>query len=97
MNKPFLLSIFLIGFLANCATTSNVGPQYQSSSANSSQSIPENTEPFDISIAMFDPGISKQDSYGADGVWPGITKGRVYVYGCATKGYSSKDRKIWCG
>ena len=74
MNKHYLLSIFLIGFLASCATTSNVGPQYQSSSANSSQSIAENTEPFDISVAMFDPGISKQDSYGEDGVWPELRR-----------------------
>ena len=74
MNKHYLLSIFLIGFLVSCATTSNVGPQYQSSSPNSSQSIPENTEPFDISITMFDPGISKQDSYGEGGVWPELRR-----------------------
>ena len=74
MNKKFILSIFLIGFLVSCATTSNVGPQYQSSGNNNSQSIPENVEPFDISIAMFDPGISKQDSYGEGGVWPELRR-----------------------
>jgi hypothetical protein len=74
MTKQVYIYILLIGFLASCATTSNVGPQYQSNNTKNSQSIPENIEPFDIAVVMFDPGISNQDSYGEDGVWPELRR-----------------------
>ncbi|MBD62934.1 MAG: hypothetical protein CMD68_02510 [Gammaproteobacteria bacterium] len=73
-RKNFFLQILIIGFFVGCATTSNVGPQYQSSSSSSSNSIPENKEPFDVAIVLFDPGISDQDSYGEDGIWPELRR-----------------------
>ena len=75
MMKKYTFSYFLIiSFLASCASTSNIGPQYQSNSSNSAKSVPENIEPFDVAISLFDPGISNQDSYGEDGVWPELRR-----------------------
>jgi len=73
--KKYTFSYFIIiSFLASCASTSNIGPQYQSNSSNSAKSVPENIEPFDVAISLFDPGISNQDSYGEDGVWPELRR-----------------------
>ena len=75
MMKKYTFSYFIIiSFLASCASTSNIGPQYQSNSSNSAKSVPENIEPFDVAISLFDPGISNQDSYGEDGVWPELRR-----------------------
>jgi len=75
MMKKYTFSYFLIiSFLASCASTSNIGPQYQSNSSNSAKSVPENIEPFDVAISLFDPGISNQDSYGEDGIWPELRR-----------------------
>jgi len=75
MIKKYTFSYFIIiSFLASCASTSNIGPQYQSNSSNSAKSVPENIEPFDVAISLFDPGISNQDSYGEDGVWPELRR-----------------------
>ena len=73
--KKYTFSYFIIiSFLASCASTSNIGPQYQSNSSNSAKSVPENIEPFDVAISLFDPGISNQDSYGEDGIWPELRR-----------------------
>ena len=74
IKKNTLLYFIAISFLASCASTSNIGPQYQSNSSNTAKSVPENIEPFDVSISLFDPGISNQDSYGEDGVWPELRR-----------------------
>jgi len=75
MIKKYTFSYFIIiSFLASCASTSNIGPQYQSNSSNSAKSVPENIEPFDVAISLFDPGISNQDSYGEDGIWPELRR-----------------------
>jgi hypothetical protein len=34
----------------------------------------ENAEPFDVAIAIFDPGLSDQSSYGEKGVWPELRR-----------------------
>lgn len=74
MKKNTFLYVLLISFLASCASTSNIGPQYQSNTSNSAKSAIVNTEPFDVAISLFDPGISNQDSYGEDGVWPELRR-----------------------
>jgi len=75
MIKKYTFSyLIIISFLTSCASTSNIGPQYQSNSSNSAKSVPENIEPFDVAISLFDPGISNQDSYGEDGVWPELRR-----------------------
>lgn len=74
MKKNTLLYVLIISFLTSCASTSNIGPQYQSNSSNSANSAIVNTEPFDVSITLFDPGISNQDSYGEDGIWPELRR-----------------------
>ncbi|MDA8709120.1 hypothetical protein N9M61_01260 [Gammaproteobacteria bacterium] len=74
IKKNTFLYVLIISFLASCASTSNIGPQYQSNSSNSAKSVPENIEPFDVAISLFDPGISNQDSYGDDGVWPELRR-----------------------
>ena len=74
MKNNIYINLLLIIFLASCATTSNVGPQYQSNNSNTSNPIPKNIEPFDVAITIFDPGISDQDSYGEDGIWPELRR-----------------------
>ena len=74
MKNNIYVSFLLIIFLANCATTSNVGPQYRSNNSNTSNPIAMNVEPFDVAITIFNPGISDQDSYGEDGVWPELRR-----------------------
>ena len=56
MNK--LKSILLVALLASCASPSggNYGPAYESSS--STPVVIENVEPLDVSIAVFNPGIT---------------------------------------
>ena len=74
MKKNTLLYLLVISFLASCASTSNIGPQYQSNKSNDAKLVPQNIEPFDVAISLFDPGISNQDSYGEDGVWPELRR-----------------------
>ena len=74
IKKYTFLYFVIISFLASCASTSNIGPQYQSNISNSAKSVPENIEPFDVAISLFDPGISNQDSYGEDGIWPELRR-----------------------
>jgi hypothetical protein len=73
MKNNIYVSFLLIIFLASCTTTSNVGPQYRSNNSNTSP-IAMNVEPFDVAITIFNPGISDQDSYGEDGVWPELRR-----------------------
>lgn len=74
MKNNIYISLLLIIFIASCATTSNVGPQYQSNNSDTSNPIPENVEPFDVAVTIFNPGISDQDSYGEDGIWPELRR-----------------------
>ena len=74
MKNNLHINLILVCFLASCATTSNVGPQYQSNYSNNAENQSNNTEPFDLAITLFDPGISDQDSYGEDGVWPELRR-----------------------
>jgi hypothetical protein len=71
LNHYNISAITLVILLVGCATTANIGPQYQSDSANP---IPQNSDPFDVSIAVFDPGLSDQNSYGEKGVWPELRR-----------------------
>ena len=61
----------LLAFFAGCATNSGTGPQYQS---NNGKIAIENAEPFDISIGVFNPGLSDQSSYGEAGIWPELRR-----------------------
>jgi len=70
MNKHYF-ALICIALLVGCTTTSNVGPQYQS---NSGYPLTQNMEPFDVSIVVFNPGLSDQKSYGEDGVWPELRR-----------------------
>ena len=73
MNK--LKSILLVALLASCASPSggNYGPTYESSS--STPVVIENVEPLDVSIAVFNPGItSDNEEYGAGGVFPELRR-----------------------
>ena len=73
MNK--LKSILLVTLLTSCASPSggNYGPAYESSS--STPVVIENVEPLDVSIAVFNPGItSDNEEYGAGGVFPELRR-----------------------
>jgi len=73
MNK--LKSILLVTLLASCSSPSggNYGPAYESSS--STPVVIENVEPLDVSIAVFNPGItSDKEEYGAGGVFPELRR-----------------------
>ena len=71
----YLLSFILI--LGACATTST-GPSYQSLDQKAKKSIEDafvNSDPFDVSIGVFNPGIPTNASdYGEDGVWPELRR-----------------------
>ena len=73
MNK--LTSILLVALLASCASSSggNYGPAYESSS--STPVVVENVEPLDVSISVFNPGItSDKEEYAAGGVFPELRR-----------------------
>ncbi|SVB16054.1 uncharacterized protein METZ01_LOCUS168908, partial [marine metagenome] len=64
-----------VALLASCASPSggNYGPAYESSS--STPVVVENVEPLDVSISVFNPGItSDKEEYGAKGVWPELRR-----------------------
>jgi predicted small secreted protein len=69
-NKNILL-ILIVSYLAGCATTSGVGPEYQS---ENEKIVIENSDPFDVSVAVFNPGLPKDSSYGESGVWPELRR-----------------------
>jgi len=69
--KNTLIIFMLLAFFAGCATNSGTGPQYQS---NNGKIAIENAEPFDISIGVFNPGLSDQSSYGEAGIWPELRR-----------------------
>jgi len=72
MHRHYL-TLFMLVLLANCSTTSSVGPQYQSG-GEGKKVVLVNTEPFDVSIGVFDAGLEDQTSYGEDGVWPELRR-----------------------
>ena len=93
MKNNIPLYIILVCFLASCASTSNFGPEYQSNNSNSSQPVPENIEPFDVAIVIFDPGISNQDSYGEDGVWPELRRSEAMYMAVQLRETLAKTRR----
>ena len=66
-----ILSILVVIFLTACASSGGTGPQYQ----YQNETVPENKEPFDIAIGVFNPGLSDNAStYGEGGVWPELRR-----------------------
>ena len=66
-----ILSILVVIFLTACASSGGTGPQYQ----YQNETVPENIEPFDIAIGVFNPGLSDNAStYGEGGVWPELRR-----------------------
>ena len=76
MKRNFYLLSFML-ILGACATTST-GPSYQSLDQKAKKSIEDafvNSDPFDVSIGVFNPGIPTNASdYGEDGVWPELRR-----------------------
>ena len=66
-----ILSILVVLFLTACASSGGTGPQYQ----YQNETVPENIEPFDIAIGVFNPGLADNAStYGEGGVWPELRR-----------------------
>lgn len=76
MKRNFYV-FFIVMLLGACATTST-GPSYQSLDEKAKKSIQDafvNSDPFDVSIGVFNPGIpTNATDYGEDGVWPELRR-----------------------